>query len=165
MDQMIKHFCNARDYLYDSLPMKIKTFMMMGGGDLVLNFQIISETNKIVKNELIELFPMIPENKLPQCRFRIHEDTTEIEVGIQNYYNHFNGLTYIGTSELGSELFDCYYRNSYDPQFDYRFIVVLGHGKDDYLTGSKTAEAEYYLGQKTPLAIAYGLAYEQGFLC
>ena len=119
MDQSIKYFCSARDYLYDTLPMKIKTFMMMNTRDFVLNFQIVSETTRIINNELMELFPMIPENKLPQCRFRIHDDTLEVEVGVQNYYNHFNGLTYIGTSEINSEVFDCYYRNSYDPQFDY----------------------------------------------
>ncbi len=39
-----------------------------------------------------------------------------------------------------------------------------GHGEDSVYTGSKTAEAEYYMGAFTPLAIAYGMAIDDGFI-
>lgn len=165
MDEKIETYCNARDYLYSSVGMKVKTFMTSGIDDPLLNFQIIKHTTEMVKAELIHEFPDIPEDDLPQCRFRIHEDTREIEVGIQYYYNHTNGLVYLGTSEIEDEIFDCYYRRSFDPRFEYRFFVVFGHEKDNITSGSKTAEAEYYLGQLTPLSVTYALAKEQGFLC
>jgi len=88
----------------------------------------------------------------------------EIQAGIQYYYNKAPGLVFLGTTSIGSDLFDCYFRDSYDPQFDYMFIARYGHNEDEYYMGSKTAQAEYHLGQHTPLSLAYGLAIEDGFI-
>ena len=44
------------------------------------------------------------------------------------------------------------------------FVAKYGHGFDEYYSGSKTAEAEYYMGMPTPLSIAYGMALEDGVI-
>jgi hypothetical protein len=70
----------------------------------------------------------------------------------------------MGSALIGDESFDCYIRKSYDPNFNYIFISRYGHEESSYYLGSKTAEAEYYLGQATPLSVAYAIAIEDGFI-
>ena len=159
----VKQFVQARDYVLQSLSSKIEVYLT-GVWDVYVKYVLIRETTYIIKNELLELFPTLPPKYLPRCRFRIFEHLMEIEAGVQNYYNHEPELTFLGTSMIGPEMFDCYFRGSYDPRFDYMFIARYGHEQDEFYVGSKTAEAEYYLGQQTPLSIAYGLAIEDGFI-
>jgi len=163
MDENVKLFCDARDYVLSTLAQKIEVFLP-GVWDPINKFMVIREVIDIVERELINLFPMISIKQLPRCRFRVFEENMEIEAGVQNYYNHEPELSFLGTTMLGSEMFDCYYRGSYDPRFEYMFIARYGHKEDDFYIGSKTAAAEYYLGQQTPLSLAYGLALEDGFI-
>jgi len=163
MDQLVKDFIQARDYLFETLPQKIDVYLM-GVWDPIVKHSLVKETVDIIENELIELFPSLPFEYLPKCRFRILDEEMEIEAGVQNYYNNEPELTFLGTSIIGYEMFDFYYRGSYDPRFDYTFIARYGNEPDEYYVGSKTAEAEYYLGQQTPLSIAYSLAIEDGFI-
>jgi hypothetical protein len=163
MEDSIKIFIEAKEYLLETIPQKIDVFLM-GIWDPIVKHSVIKETIDIIENELIELFPNLPLEYLPKCKFRIIDEDMEIEAGVQNYYNHEPGLTFLGSTMIGYEIFDCYYRDSYDPRFEYTFISRYGHEVDDYYVGSKTAEAEYYLGQQTPLSIAYGLAIEDGFI-
>jgi hypothetical protein len=163
MDEKVEAFCAARDYVLSTLAQKIEVFLT-GMWDPINKHLIIKETMDIIETELIKLFPNVPVKQLPRCRFRVFEQDMEIEAGVQNYYNHEPELSFLGTSMIGPELFDCYYRGSYDPRFEYMFVSRYGHGPDDYYVGSKTAAAEYYLGQQTPLSIAYGLAIEDGFI-
>jgi len=163
MDKKIEQFIKARDHVLNTVGQKIELFLT-GVWDPIIKYQLIKETVDIIQNELIDLFPDIPVKYLPRCRFRIFEKDMQIEAGIQNYYNHEPELTFLGTTAISDEMFDCYYRNAYDPSFDYMFIARYGHEKGDYYQGSKTAVAEYYLGQYTPLSLAYGLAVEDGFI-
>ena len=163
MDNQINQFVQARDYVLQSLGAKIEVYLT-GIWDPFVKHIVIRETADIIEKELIELFPTLPLKYLPKCRFRVFEHEKEVEAGVQNYYNHEPDLTYLGTSMIGVEMFDCYYRGSYDPRFEYMFIARYGHKEEDYYVGSKTAAAEYYLGQQTPLSIAYGLAIEDGFI-
>lgn len=163
MDEQVSSFIDVRDYLLTTVSSKIEVYLT-GSWDLFTKHQVIKETIEIIQRELIELFPNVLAKHLPKCRFRIFEELMEIEAGVQNYFNDEPELIFLGTSSIGEELFDCYYRISYDPQFDYMFISRYGHEKDDYYIGSKTAKAEYHLGQYTPLSIAYGLAIEDGFI-
>ena len=163
MDDLIELYCQARDYLLENLTQKIEVYLT-GVWDPFVKHILIRETVDIIENELIELFPDLNLRYLPKCRFRMFEEDMEIEAGVQNFYNHEPELTFLGSSIIGYEAFDCYYRGSYDPRFDYMFISRYGHAVDDYFVGSKTAEAEYYLGQQTPLSLAYGLAIQDGFI-
>lgn len=160
----IEEFVRARDYVLKSLSEKVDVYII-GIWNPFIQHNIVKETTELVQQELIELFPDFPPDKLPQCRVKLLEDIQEINIGIQNYFNPQYGLIYLGTSTVSQdEVFDFYFRKSYDPQFNYRFIARFGHGENDYMTGSKTAEAEYNLGQYTPLSIAYGIAVEDGFI-
>jgi len=163
MESQINQFIQARDYVLQSLSSKVEVYLT-GVWDPFVKHIIIRETTDIIERELIELFPTLPSKYLPRCRFRVFEHEMEIEAGVQNYYNNEPELIFLGTSMIGHELFDCYYRGSYDPRFEYMFIARYGHKSDEYYVGSKTAEAEYYLGQATPLSLAYGLAIEDGFI-
>lgn len=163
MENNIDQFIKARDHIYNTIKPKIETFLL-GTWDPINKYNVIKETTDIIHDDLIQLFPDLPERFLPRCRFRVFQEEHEVEVGIQNYYNMEAGLTFLGTSEIGNEIFDFYFRNSYDPRFEYMFIARYGHAPDDFFNGSKTAEAEYYLGQYTPLSVAYGIAIEDGFI-
>lgn len=163
MDQQIEQFIQARNYILGTVGQKIDTYLT-GVWNPIVKFTIIRETTDIIQNELIELFPDLPCEYLPRCRFRIFEKDMQIEAGIQHYYNHEPELTFLGTVGTEGEMIDCYFRCSYDPGFKYMFIARYGHERDSYYYGSKTAEAEYFLGQGTPLSFAYGLAVEDGFI-
>jgi hypothetical protein len=163
MDQQIAQFIQARDHVLGTVAQKIEVYLTRMWNPLV-KYTLIKETIDIIQNELIELFPDLPCEYLPRCRFRIFEKDMHIEAGIQNYYNHEPKLTFLGTTTIESETIDCYFRSSYDPGFNYVFIARYGHERDNYYYGSKTAEAEYFLGQQTPLSVAYGLAVEDGFI-
>jgi len=163
MKDIVENYCKIRDYLEIHTPQKIKIFLTDSWNPIVKN-SLIKSVMDLIENELLEKFPDFPEIYLPRCRFRINEEEDSVEVGIQQYLNHEPESTFLGSVCLGNELFDCYIRSSYDPRFNYIFTSRYGHGKDDYYSGSKTAEAEYYLGQYTPLSIAYAIAYEDGFI-
>ena len=163
MESQVNQFVQARDYMLGNLEQKIEVYLT-GVWDPFVKHVIIRETLDIIEKELIELFPSFPLKYLPRCRFRIFEHEGEIEAGVQTYYNHEPELTFLGSTLIGYEAFDCYYRGSYDPRFDYMFVARYGHKEDDYYVGSKSAAAEYYLGQQTPLSLAYGLAIEDGFI-
>lgn len=163
MDDVVASFIKIRDHVLSTMPSKIETYLA-GAWDPFIKHLLIKETIDIIEKELIELFPDFPRKYLPRCRFRIFEEAMKVQAGIQYYYNKSPELVFLGTSNIGDELFDCYYRNSYDPQFDYMFIARYGHDEDKYYMGSKTAQAEYYLGQDTPLSLAFGLAIEDGFI-
>ena len=87
-----------------------------------------------------------------------------IECGIQNFINTDSQATFLGAAMFAGSTFDFYYRTAYDPRFDYVFIAKYGHSADSYFQGSKTAKVEYKTGQNTPLAFAYGLACEDGYI-
>jgi len=160
----INQFIQARNYIHKTIAGKIETFLLCPFNPITKHLAS-KETENIIREELEELYPDLPERLIPKCRFRIFEDTNEVEVGIQNYYNSEYDLIFLGTSDMGGgEIFDFYYRDSYDPRFDYVFIARYGNESNDYMIGSKTAKAEYYLGEFTPLAIAYGLALQDGFI-
>ena len=160
---MIEQFCTIRDYLISTIEEKINVFLTYSW-DPFIKHSLIKETTDIVHNELTCKFPDFPVDLLPKCRFRINDPNLSVEVAIQNFFNPESELIFLGTAILGDEILDCYFRKSYDPNFNYVFISRYGHGNDDYYLGSKTAEAEYYLGQYTPLSVAYAIAYEDGFI-
>jgi len=163
MKQLINQFNQARDYLVSIIPIRVETFLVAMANPLVQH-TLIRETTNIIEKELLDLFPTIKEEQLPQFRFRIHQEFHEVEVGVQFYFNTQNGLTYLGSTDIGTEVFDLYFRESYDPNMDFRVVARYGSSNDDYISGSKTAEAEYYLGQETPLSYAYALALEDGYI-
>ena len=163
MDKYVEDFCRARQYLFETLESKVEVFMT-GFWDPFCKHTIIKETSKIIDRELEQMFPDLPKKYYPKIRFRIFDDEFEIEVGIQNYLNKEKDLIYLGTNEVGATPFDYYMRESWDPQFDYLFIARYGHENQSKFTGSKTAKAEYYTGALTPLAVAYGIAKEDGFI-
>jgi len=163
MDQKIEQFIKAKEHVLNTVAQKIEIYLT-GSWDPLIKHTLIKETVDIIQDELIDLFPDIPVKYLPRCRFRIFEEDMQIEAGIQCFYNHEPELTFLGTVSIGDEMFDCYFKECYDPSSDYMFIARYGHGQYDYYQGSKTAIAEYYLGQYTPLSLTYGLAIEDGFI-
>lgn len=163
MDDNIKLFCEAREYLLQSVEEKVEVFMT-GMWDPLMKFIIIRETNQIIEKELSFMFPDLPKKYRPKCKFRIFDDIFSIEAGIQNYLNTEPNLTFLGTNDIGATVFDYYIRDTWGASFDHMFIARHGHDENSVFTGSKTAEAEYYMGAMTPLSIAYGMAVEDGFV-
>ncbi len=159
----IEQFCNARQYLVESIEPTIDCFLT-GIWDPHIKYVLIRETNEIIDKDLRIQFPNLPKKYLPKVKFRLQDEAGMTEVSIQNFYNQEGSLMYLGSAGIGAELFDFYFRESFDPRFDYIFTAKYGHGFDSYYSGSKTAEAEYYIGSITPLAIAYGMALEDGVI-
>ncbi len=163
MDNKTKLFEEARNYLMRTVGQKIEIFMT-SGQDSLTNHMIVRETADLIHRELKELFPKLPPKYLPKCKFRILEAEKHIEAGIQNYFNRETDLTFLGTNDISSTPFDYYMRESWDPIVDYIFVARYGHAPECEHRGSRTAEAEYYLGSITPLSVAYGIAIEDGFI-
>ncbi len=163
MEQQIEQFIQARNYLVESVREKVEVFMT-GMWDPLIKYVIIRETNDILKKEISKKFPDLSPKHYPQCKFRIFEEEAHIEAGVQNYFNSQPNTTFLGTTEMGGVVFDFYMRDSWDPRFDYMFIARYGHDEHSTFVGSKTAQAEYFLGEVTPLSVAYGMAITDGFI-
>lgn len=159
----IKLFCQARQYLVESIAPMIETFLT-GIWDPHIKYTLVRDTTNIIETDLCQRFCDIPKKHLPRVKFRIHDQDELTEVSIQNHYNTEPLLAFLGSAGIGDELFDFYYRGAFDPRFDYVFVARYGHGFEEYYSGSKTAEAEYYMGMPTPLSIAYGMALEDGVI-
>ncbi len=157
----IELFNQARDYLANTLEPTIECYLT-GVWDPLIKHIIVKETNQIIDRDLKTHFPDLPAKYRPQVKIRVFEEEMNIECGIQNYLNTDTQVLFLGTAAFMDSLFDFYYRVSYDPRFDYVFIARYGHTPDSYFQGSKTAKVEYKLGQQTPLAVAYGMAVEDG---
>lgn len=159
----IECFCKARQYLVESIEPTIDCFLT-GIWDPHIKYVLIKETNEIIDRDLRIQFPDLPQRYLPKVKFRLHEEAQTTEVSIQTYFNRRQYLIYLGSAGIAGQQFDFYFRESFDPRASYIFISKYGHAHDHYYSGSKTAEAEYYMGAVTPLAIAYGMALEDGVI-
>lgn len=159
----IELFREARQYLVEAIEPMMEIYLC-GIWDPMCKYILMKETDELIVKELISKFPQIPKSLLPKTKFRIIEDEELTEVNIQNYYNSDSYLNFLGSVGLNDEMFDLYYRESFDPRFDYVFVARFGDGVEDYYSGSKRAEAEYYMGITTPLSLAYGMAVEDGVI-
>jgi len=159
----IELFHEVRQHLVEAVEPMLEIYLC-GIWDPYCKYIIMKETNQMIDNELSNKFPNFPRKYLPKVKFRIIERDELTEVSIQNYYNTEGFLNFLGIIGMGDEMFDLYYRESFDPRFDYVFVARYGHGFEEYYSGSKTAEAEYYMGMATPLSIAYGMAMEDGVI-
>jgi hypothetical protein len=163
MDKLTTAFLDVRKYVIEHLAMKIELFMTQPWNPIVKHV-IIRETCNIINKEISNRFPDFPKKYYPQVRFKILDEEKHIEAGVQNYLNKETDLKFLGTNNIGSTAFDYYVRESWDLNFSYIFIARYGHTFQYEHRGSKTAEAEYYMGVITPLSTAYGIAIEDGFI-
>ena len=159
----VEVFANARQYLVENIEPMINCYLT-GIWDPHIKYVIIKETCNLIKNDLTNRFPDLPKKLLPQVKFRIFEEDMNIECGIQTYINLERNVKFLGSSGILGVLYDLYVRDSFDPRFDYIFLARYGHERGSYFSGSKAAKAEYYLGEMTPLSIAYGMALDDGYL-
>ena len=159
----VEIFADARQYIVENVEPMIQCYLT-GIWDPHIKFVIVKETCNLIQNDLKNRFPDLPTDLLPKVKFRVFEEDMNIECGIQKYINLEKNLQFLGTSGIHGVLYDLYVRESYDPRFDYVFVARYGHEHDSYFSGSKTAKAEYYLGEVTPLSIAYGMAKDDGYL-
>jgi hypothetical protein len=159
----IEKFLEAREYLVGVIDPFIETFLC-GIWDACIKFTLERDTQRLIEKDLIKKFPDIKPKYLPKVKFRLDNDVKMTQVSIQNHFNIESSLIFLGSAGIGNEKFDFYYRNAYDPHFKYMFLAKYGHGHEQYYSGSKTAEAEYYLGAITPLAVAYGMALDDGIV-
>lgn len=162
-EEYVDLFIQARDYLLESVEEKVEVFMS-DIWDPLSKHIIIRETNLIIKKELKVEFPDLPEIYFPKCRFKIFEDEKIIEAGIQWYLNPNPHLTFLGTTEVGPDVYDMYYKSSLAPVGNLMFIARYGHDKDCHFSGSDIARDEYYLGNMTPLSVAYSMAVDDGLV-
>ena len=163
MSDRLQLFLEARQYLVESVEPMIEIYLC-GIWDPLCKYVLMRETNELIVKELSKHFPTLPKKYLPKAKFRILENEGTTEVSIQNYYNPDTALNFLGSVGLSDEMFDLYYREAFDPRFDYVFVARYGNDYEEYYSGSKTAEAEYYMGVTTPLSLAYGIAIEDGVI-
>ena len=163
MTDYAKLFTDARDYLVETITPTIECYLT-GIWDPHIKYIIIKETNDIIDRDLALKFPTLPAKLRPQVKFRIFENELNIECGIQNFLNPDTRAIFLGTAAFLDACFDFYYRESYDHRPDHVFIARYGSDRSSYFKGSKTAKVEYRTGQHTPLAMAYGMAREDGYI-
>ena len=159
----IELFDNAREYLLERVEPTLQAFFC-GIWDPLSKFVIIREIDNILNKELKQVVPDLLRHMRPQFKYRICEEDLQIEVSVQRYLNKERRLNYLGSAEIGAVIYDLYYRDSYDGTPNTVFLSRYGHLEENYLSGSKTAEAEYFLGEMTPLSVAYGLAVEDNII-
>ena len=82
----IPEFIKARDYLNNVIEEKIEIFLC-GIWDPLCSYIIVKETNKLIEKELQYLFPKIPKEYLPKCKFIIGNENKDIELGLQSFFN------------------------------------------------------------------------------
>lgn len=159
----LNSFLQAREYLIETAEPTITSYYC-GIWDPMIKFVVVKEINNIIKNDLVKKFPELNPKFHPRFKFRIYEEEGEVELSIQKYLNTESFLEYLGIVGIGEVLYDLYHRDAYDGSDDRFFIARYGHESDSYFSGSKTAEAEYYMGAMTPLAAAYSLAINDGII-
>jgi hypothetical protein len=162
----LSHFEAAQVYLKIIATPTLDTFFPFAT-DPYNTFMIIKETESILKKQLCDKFPLFPPKYLPRCKFRmqsIEDDEVALEYNIQHYMNKQHTMKYLGSCGIGKTEYDLYCRHSLDPKTDIIFISKHGHDDKDCSSGSRTAEAEYALGIVSPLAVAFGMAVQDGIL-
>ena len=162
-DNNIELFNKAKDYLLERAEPLLKTYYC-NIWDPLSKFVIFRELQKILKYEIRELVPDLPEHMRPQMRFRVWEEDLEIGVAVQQYINRERNLHYLGSAEIFPVTYDLYYTESFDGSNDFMFVCKYSHLDTDRISGCKTAEAEYYLGAHTPLSVAYAVAIDEGII-
>jgi len=162
-DPNIAIFIEARNHLISTLEDKANIYLS-GIWDPISSFVLIRELNKVIANELNDLFPDIPKESLPQCKFKINDEVLDLEVGVQEYLNNEPNSIFLGNIGMSGINYDLYCRDSWDPNFQYIFIARYGHDPISVLKGSKTPAAEHMMGIQSPLSIAYNIALEEGFM-
>jgi hypothetical protein len=160
---LIKSFTKIQQYLEKNIN-KYVEFYLTVESDPVTKYFILEGFYKIIKQILQLKFKTFPPDLLPRCRCKILDDEMRIEVMTQNFFTENYKYIYLGTGELKRKIFDFYFRPSFDPSADGVFYARYDHNKDSFIAGSNKAEAEYNLGMPTPLAIAYGIAKNDGFI-
>ena len=163
MENLVEQFLEVRQYLVSHLEQMANVYFTQIW-DPLMKFMIIKETNNLIENLLIDVFPEFPIKFLPKVKFRIFDEEHEIEAGVQSFLNTKPDLIFLGTSELECNPFDFYIRKSWDPSVQYMFVARYGHDIDNQYSGAKVAAAEYFQGIMSPLSVAYGMAVEDGFI-
>lgn len=162
-DNYIELFTQARDYLVERAEPLLKTYYC-NIWDPLSKFVIFREMQNILKNEIRELAPDLPEHMRPQIKFRVWEEDLELGVAVQQHLNKERNLTYLGTADIFPVLYDLYYTQAFDGSKNLMFVCKYSHLDNDRISGCKSAEAEYYLGAHTPLSVAYAIALDEGII-
>lgn len=157
----IEAFLEARNYLIENIQPTIDVYLCEMW-DPLCQYYIFKELDSIYDKDFKTKFPDLKPYHRPSFKYRVFEGD-EIEVNIQNYLHDSRHWRYLGSCSVGGNMHDLHYREA----FDYSgplFIARYGHIGDHYISGGKTAKAEYYLGASSPLSIAYGMAVHDGYI-
>jgi hypothetical protein len=163
MDNLLEEFINIRQRVLDKV-VEMTDVYFTNIWDPIMKYVIIKETNQLIKNEISKEFPDFPKKYFPKIKFSIYDYEYEVEVGVQSYLNTMPELTFLGNTELEGVPYDFYIQKSFDPSIDYMFYARYGHEPSNFYSGAKTAAAEYFTGTVTPLAIAFAMAVEDGYI-
>jgi hypothetical protein len=163
MNDLVSQYVEIRDSLMGRLDQMVDVYLTEIW-DPLMKFLIVKELQKMITTELAQEFPDFPIKYLPHVKIKIDEDNRMIEAGLQYFFNSDTHLNYLGNIEHAGGIFDLYYRDSWDPMVKHIFYARNGHDENSYEKGSKTAEAEYFMGMMTPLSIAYSFALEDGII-
>lgn len=163
MDKLIRDFVEIRDFLLDSIDEKLEIFLT-DVWDPLCKFILIKEVYKVIEHGLHTDFPNFPQKYLPKVRLKVIDEKYIIEKHIQSFFNSDTNLILLANVDIDSEMYDLYYRESFNPTVPYVFFAKYGHDSDCIMRGGKTAAAEYFLGKHTPLSIAYQIAHEEGVI-
>lgn len=160
---LVDQYIEIRDHLFHNL-YSLTELCFTEIWDPIIKYNLIQETNKLIDQQLKCFFPNFPCIYLPKVKFKVNDDEREIEAGIQMFLNTIPDLKFLGTNEMGDDIYDLYIRESWDSNFSHVFYAKYDHPDNAFLKGSKVAAAEYMIGKVTPLSVAYSYALDEGYI-
>lgn len=169
MDKVHEKFADARNHM-ENLLLDTITKLEIGIFDPWLKHLFEEEVKNMVRHRFEEDFPEIPVN----FRFSMYMSTETIEYSVQKFYHPFSSHIFLGSirdhereraaRQKEPFLVDCYYSKIYEAIDEPRVIVRFGHNKKDMIEGGFKAAQEFHSGFNTPLANAYQMAVEAGYI-
>ncbi len=163
----IKKFEEARDYMED-LVFETMTNLEIGIYDPWLKILFEREVRRVIQRQFKMEYPKIDVD----FNFSIILAAQIIEFSVQHFYHPFTTHIFLGsvadkkktTDSKNPYLVDCYYSRLYEAFGEPRIIIRYGHAKKEYEEGSMIAAEQFYHGADTPMAKAYQLAMEAGYV-
>lgn len=160
-NDLIEMFQESRNYLLDVIQPSFDVYLS-ALWDPMCRHILLMDTKKALYQDVSLEFPSLPSEYFPQMLFEVDDKEQIFEFTIQTYLNIMPSLNFLGACEYDGVLHDMYL----SPRFEIEPWVISRYGNldENFMSGSFSARSEYHLGIMTPIAIAYSMAVDSGYI-
>lgn len=163
MENYIEEYIKIRSCLLNKLQQMIEVYLSEVF-DPFIQYIITRNFQRVINEILSYDFPDFPSEFLPSVKIRMNNNTYFIEADVQIYLNKDPSLIYLGNTNHNNCQYDLYCRESWDLSVSHVFYARNGHEDSSFEKGASEPAAQYMMGIKTPLSIAYSLAVDEGYI-